>query len=164
MIRRCFRIEQLLNTKGIDKLKRTLTLTIASVLAVAVLFVTVVYGFGMLQRGTADFRGETGQIEQTEANSDYRIAAYDHFYDLCASVQSLESKIDNMTNELALTKESQREIVLNTSITASKNKRAELITSYNADARKEATQGQFRASDLPYNIDENGEETLCESY
>lgn len=135
----------------------------ASILLIATIFLVSVYGFGFLQRGTADFRGETGQIEQTKANSDYRIAQYDHFYDSCASVKSIESKINNMQDELEGTEEEQRKIVLNTSITASKNKRAELIESYNADARKEATRGQFKASDLPYELNIE-EETTCENY
>lgn len=45
---------------------------------------------------------------------------------------------------------SEEKIVLKTSITASKNIRAELMESYNADARKKATRGQFRASNLIY--------------
>lgn len=135
-----------------------------SVVTVVVVFLIAVYGFGFLQRGTADFRGETKQIENTKANSSYRIAAYDQFYDKCASVQSIESKIKNMESELEGTEGVQRKSVLNTSITAAKNKRAEMIASYNADARKEDTRGHFKASDLPYELNENEEETVCEAY
>lgn len=136
---------------------------LSSLLAVAVIFLVAVYGFGFLQRGTADFRGETGQIEQTEADSDYRIAAYDEFYDSCASVKSIESKIKNVEEEVKDAKDSERRATLGTSIMALKNKRAELIESYNADARKEATRGQFKSSDLPYELDIE-EETTCETY
>lgn len=145
-------------------MKKIVLITTASILSIAILFLIAVYGFGFLQRETADFRGETGQIEKTQVNSAYRIASYEHFYDLCASVQSIEGKISNMRDELAETEEGQRKTVLNTSITASMNKRVQLIASYNADARKEATQGQFRASDLPYNIDVDEEKTVCEAY
>lgn len=145
-------------------MNKVILAVIATLVGGVMMFLIAVYGFGFLQRETADFRGETGQLEQTKANSDYRIASYDDFYDSCASVQSLESKITNMKEELEGTEGKQRETVLNTSITASKNKRSELIASYNADARKEATQGQFRASDLPYYIDEEGEKTTCEAY
>lgn len=145
-------------------MKNKIVITVSVLIAVAAIFLVAVYGFGFLQRETADFRGETGQIEQTKANSNYRISAYDQFYDKCASVQSIESKINNMEEELEGTEETQRKTVLNTSITASKNKRAELITSYNADARKEATRGQFKASDLPYELNENEEATTCEAY
>lgn len=146
-------------------MKSKLTILVAAVLAVVAAILILVYGFGMLQRGTADFRGETSQIEQTKADANYRIASYDHFYDLCAGVQSLESKISNMVDELEITgDDTQRKTVLNTSITASKNKRAELIATYNADARKEATRGQFKASELPYELFESEESTICESY
>lgn len=132
----------------------------AVVIAVAIILAAV-YGGGLMQRMTADFRGETGQIEQTQADADYRISAYDQFYDKCAGIQTLESKITNLSDELEETEDEQRKSVLNTSITASKNKRAELINDYNADARKEATRGQFKASDLPYEIDINEEGTAC---
>lgn len=134
---------------------------IAVVVIFAIVFLVGVYGFGFLKRTTADFRGETEAIEETQANGDYRIASYNHFYDLCASVKSLENKIDNMKSELEKTDKDQRELVLNASITASKNKRAELINTYNADARKDFTVGQFRASDLPYQLDVDEEETIC---
>lgn len=143
--------------KGVGKM-------LVALIIFAIIIGAVFYGVHMFQRSTADFRGETSQIEKTKANADYRIAQYDHFYDLCASVRTLESKIGNMQDELSETEGEQRETVLSTSITASKNKRAELIESYNADARKEATSGQFKASDLPYELDINEEETICESY
>lgn len=142
-------------------MKSKITMAVfAAVIAVA-LFLAAVYGGGLMQRMTADFRGETGQIEQTQADADYRISAYDQFYDKCAGIQTLESKITNLSDELEETEDEQRKSVLNTSITASKNKRAELINDYNADARKEATRGQFKASDLPYEIDINEEGTAC---
>lgn len=143
---------------------KNILLILFSVLTVVAIFLTIIYGGGLLKRVTADFRGETDQIEQTKADGSYRIAAYEAFYDRCASVQSLESKIRNLVEELEGTDEEQRQDILNTSITASKNKRVELISAYNADARKEATQGQFKSSDLPYELDENKEETVCEVY
>lgn len=143
-------------------MKSRIIIAITALVGAAIVFIVAVYGFGFLQRSTADFRGETDQIEDTEANSDYRIASYDHFYDTCAGVQSLEGKISNMEDELEGTDVGeQRKTTLNTSLTAAKNKRSELINSYNADARKEATKGQFRASDLPYEIDEGEESTVC---
>jgi len=140
-------------------MKKYILPTVGVATLIGALMLIAVYGFGQFQRITADFRGETSQIEKTQANANYRIAAYDHFYDRCAGVQSLESKIKNMKTELEAADSDQRKTVLNTSITASKNKRAELINSYNADARKEGTRGQFKASDLPYELNEKKEET-----
>lgn len=144
-------------------MRNKITLTVGVLILIISTILVSVYGGGFLQRMTADFRGETSQIEQTQADADYRIGAYDQFYDKCSGVQSLESKIANLTEELEATDEDKRKSVLNTSITASKNKRAEMINDYNADARKEATRGQFRASDLPYELNEEEEETTCES-
>lgn len=144
-------------------MKQAIVTVVALLLALVLAFLIAVYGFGFLQRETADFRGETEQIENTQADGDYRMAAYNHFYDMCAGVQSTESKISNMEDELEVTESEQRTTVLTTSITAAKNKRAELIAEYNADARKEATAGQFKASDLPYELNENEEETICEA-
>lgn len=140
--------------------KKVTIIVSAVVIAVAIILASV-YGGGLLQRMTADFRGETDQIEQTQADADYRISAYDQFYDKCAGIQTIESKIANLSDELEEAEDEQRKSVLNTSITASKNKRAELINDYNADARKEATRGQFKASELPYEIDIEGETTTC---
>lgn len=143
---------------------RHILLGVLGFVAIIGVFLILMFTTGMLQRGTAEFRGQTKQIEQTKANSNYRIAQYEHFYNLCASVQSIESKIGNMEDELDTASEAQRKEILNTSITASKNKRAELINKYNADARKEGTMAQFKSSDLPYSIDENEEVTVCEVY
>lgn len=145
-------------------MKKGILGALITTLTIVVLFSVSVYGLGSIQRFTADFRGETGQIEKTKANSSYRIAAYEKFYNKCASIESLESKINNMQDELETAEgDTQRKTILNSSITASKNKRAELIASYNADARKEATQGQFRDSNLPFKLNE-GDITSCESY
>lgn len=144
-------------------MRNKITLTVGVLILIISTILVSVYGGGFLQRMTADFRGETSQIEQTQADADYRIGAYDQFYDKCSGVQSLESKIANLTEELEATDEDKRKSVLNTSITASKNKRAEMINDYNADARKEATRGQFRASDLPYELSEEEEKTSCGS-
>lgn len=144
-------------------MKKKIAITVLAAVITIATILAAVYGGGLLQRMTADFRGETDQIEQTQADADYRISAYDQFYDKCAGIQTLESKIENLSDELETTEDEQRKSVLNTSITASKNKRAELINEYNADARKEATRGQFKASDLPYEVDINEEATVCGS-
>ncbi|MEK7620795.1 MAG: hypothetical protein AAB395_00385 [Patescibacteria group bacterium] len=143
---------------------------IASVIAiflVAILIASMqIFGWGFFQRSTADFRGKTGQIEQTKANPDYRIAAYDHFYDLCGSIQAEEDQIGNIQKRPAsgttaggFTQQQKDSILL-----AHQNSRAELIRQYNADARKADTLAHFRASDLPYQIEIDNEETTCSAF
>ena len=114
-----------------------------------------VFGFGLFQRETANFRGETAQRERTLADPDYRMANYDHFYDLCYLVRALDTKIATM-EESDLPKDQK-----STNLLALRNQRTQLVNEYNADSRKTETKAQLKASDLPESLDEDGE-TTCE--
>lgn len=135
--------------------------TVLALVALLVIGLIGVFGFGWFQRSTADYRGKTGQIEQVQGDGSYRIAAYDHFYDLCAAVQAQEASIGNVQAELDTKPDKQRTAVLEASLTALKNNRAQLVTQYNADARKADTKGHFRSSDLPFQINLESEHTTC---
>lgn len=136
---------------------------VAAFVIILIFATMAIFGWGFFQRGTADFRGKTAQTERVKADPDYRIAAYDHFFDLCGSIQSKEDQIRN--TEARPTTEgsnsgftaSQKEAIL----LALRNSRAELIREYNADAGKADTKANFLSSDLPYTIDINGEDTTC---
>jgi hypothetical protein len=101
-----------------------------------------------------------GQAEITTSRGDYRIASYDHFTDLCAAVQAKEDQIAVMRAELRHAHGFRRSQLL-TNITALRTSRAELIREYNGDATKDFTRGQFRDSDLPYQLDVDDEDTTC---
>lgn len=94
--------------------------------------------------------GKLAAREQINSGS-YRIAAYDHFFNLCAAIQTLESSIDAQTEEL---KTATGDDVgrVNANIAALKSARAGAIFDYNADAQKSYTLGQFRSSHLPYRL------------
>lgn len=134
---------------------------VTALIVAVVLAAMWVFGWGWFSRATADFRGETNVTEQIHADGDYRITAYDKFFDLCAAVQSSESSIANLEAELETDPSDDRVEQLNASITAQRNNRSELITQYNADASKADTRANFLASDLPYQLDEDNEETQC---
>lgn len=119
-----------------------------------------VFGFGFFSRATADFRGETEAIEQTRADGDFRISAYNRFFDLCSAVQADEDRIAAQRQELELASESRAEQI-RANITALQGSRAEKIRTYNADASKDFTVGQFRDSNLPYQLNINDESTTC---
>lgn len=138
---------------------------IAIFLIAALIGSMAIFGWGFFQRSTADFRGKTGQIERTKADPNYRIAAYDQFYDLCGDIQAKEDQIRNTQKRSAggtttggFTQQQKDAILL-----ALQNSRAELVRQYNADARKADTLAHFRASDLPYKIDIDNEETTCDA-
>ena len=119
------------------------------------------FGFGWFSRWTAEWRGGTAATEIVHADPNYRIAAYEHFFDLCAQVQSTEAGIRAQLDELDTDPPEARRVQIQANITAARKVRAELINQYNADATKEDTQANFLASSLPYHLNITTEETQC---
>lgn len=142
---------------------KALGIWIAVVIVICLLAAVPMYAAGWLQRITADFRGQTDVVEQISANAGYRIAKYEQFYSDCAAVQSVEARIREAESELNADPEPDdyRKRQLNTNLSALRGQRADLINDYNAAARMEDTQGNFRSSDLPYQIDIEQETTAC---
>lgn len=135
-------------------------LAVAGLVLLLLLAAMWAFGFGLFSKGTAEVRGQTGVRERTQANGAYRIAAYEHFYDLCASVQADEQTMAALREEAA-TATPARKAQIAATVTAVRANRAQSITQYNADARKTTTAANFKASDLPYQLDPATQETTC---
>lgn len=120
-----------------------------------------IFGFGWFQRGTANFRGETAAIEQTRASGRFRVQAYDRFFDLCSAIQEDEGRVAALEQELAGSPTPERRTQVEASLTAVRSARNGKIRTYNNDAAKDFTVGQFRDNDLPYRLDPNAKETVC---
>lgn len=135
---------------------------VGAALLVAVVW-SGIYVVGSMQRSTADYRGGTQKKERVEADGDYRIAQYDHFYELCSSIQAKNEQIENTKGQLKYTDDPDDEDKLNASVLALENSKEELVQEYNADAASNGTKGKYRASDLPYQIDPDDEEVQCGS-
>lgn len=144
----------------------TVLAAIAALIVVLLVASMAVFGYGWFERGTANFRGKTGEINQVNSGN-YRIAAYDSFYNQCAGIQTDEQRVKNTMDELAATTDTDRKAQLQANLDAQRNQLATDINQYNADARKHDTKGNFRSSDLPYQIDPNidptKETTSCNS-
>ncbi|TDD75079.1 hypothetical protein E1293_28710 [Actinomadura darangshiensis] len=142
-----------------------LTVGVVAIVVVLVLAAMYIFGWGFLAKTSAPWRGEAGKRGQVEGSGDYRVAAYDHFHDLCAQVQSDEASIRNLRREMTTAPKpsDERALQIKASITALENNRAENINQYNADAAKKYTQGQFRSSGLPSRLSLSTEETACTS-
>jgi TPR repeat protein len=135
---------------------------------VAVLVVVTIAAIAGIAFGirwvTAGPKGALEAREQIKSGPS-RIAAYNHFFDLCASVQSDEARLDAQRDELAsATGDDVARIHAN--IAGLMSDRAEAINEYNADAEKGYTIGQFRASKLPFQLSTdayttNGDKTQC---
>lgn len=123
------------------------------------LLAVVVTAFYVIKYVTADARGTVSAREQIKGSGTYRIAAYNDFFDLCAAVQADEARIRALRAEPNPTP--VRVSQISASITAITASRAEKIATYNANARKDYTVGQFRASSLPFALDPDREVTTC---
>lgn len=132
----------------------------AGIAGIALIF-ALWFGGIIFSNKTANFRGNASVINKTRANGNYRIAAYDHFYDLCASVQNQEVTIEAQKAELATNPSKDRKEQINANLSALAANRGELINQYNADARKNYTSGQFKSSDLPFHLDSTEAQTTC---
>lgn len=121
--------------------------------ALLLVFALVAGGFA-IKWVTADIRGKGEARELTKANGALRISAYNHFYDLCGAVQAKEDQIKIFQSDTS----EQGQVNLR----AIEAKRAELIRTYNADASKSYTIGQFKSSHLPYHLDPTEMSTSCE--
>ena len=108
-------------------------------IAMVILAVIVITLLGLGWRYIlADPRGKVQAQEQIKSGP-ARIAAYNHFFDLCASVQSDEAAMKSLYEELATKPPESRVTQINASLTALRSARAEKINQYNADARKDYT-------------------------
>jgi hypothetical protein len=129
--------------------------------------VALVIGVWALAFGISWFTaGPKGKLEarQQILSGQYRIAAYDHFFDLCVSVQNAEASLDAQNAELVDATGDDRERI-KANIAALTAVRLGGINQYNADALKDKQIGQFRASGLPQQLPvipyKRGTQTSC---
>ena len=132
---------------------------LGSIVGVCVLLIVCAFAFGWTKRFTADYRGETERIEDTTGNGKFRQSVYDSFYDTCSAVQAKEGAITVLKDERETATES-RKARIDTSITAIKAIRLDLVSSYNAAASQEV-RSAFKASNLPDRLDINNFATEC---
>lgn len=131
-------------------------------LLVTVLAWGIAFGWGWITAGP------TGQLEarQDILSGDTRIAAYNHFHNLCASIQGNEGQIDELEATLETISDDGRDRIL-VSIAGVRGARHQAIAQYNADAAKDYTIGQFLDLDLPRTLVDHeypeGGKTKCEN-
>lgn len=130
-------------------------------LAAFVLLIVAAYA---IQYYTADVRGRVDAQEQRKSGAS-RIAGYELFFNRCAAIQTNEAQIDALKAELKNTTDPREQARINANITGVTAARNGGINQYNADARKEYTEGQFRDSSLPFQIpvgEYTGRKTSCD--
>lgn len=133
---------------------------IALVIVALVVGIMFFFGFGLFSNATANFRGNVAKNNLTKANGSYRIAKYEHFFNLCAEVQNDESAISALRAQ-ATSDTGEQKAIDKSDITANVIDRATQIHQYNVDAAESYTQGQFLASNLPPRLYTSTRETQC---
>lgn len=128
-------------------------ISVGVLIGLIVLSVAMMYVSGTISILTAPFRGHVATVEETTANPNFRISAYNSFFDKCASVVAMEQRINLLESKPNLTDKEQTEL------RGMKGIHADLVSRYNNDVRKDYTVGQMRDSDLPYQLNINGGNT-----
>lgn len=103
---------------------------------------------------TAERRGTAEEVENVEADGDRRLAVREEFRQLCATVASQQEEIENDEEALedpAIDEETKSRIRLG--IVGKRNTMEQNAEEYNSKAADEWSRGQFRAADLPEEID-----------
>lgn len=125
---------------------------------VAVLFMgaiaTAIWAF---RTGTSDIKGR-GDAVQTKNAAGNRIAAQEQFEKLCAGIVAADKRIAVLA---AAQRADPADVVAKTNYVGAINYCLGVVADYNAAARS-YTSEQFRASDLPYQIDDTDPKTDCQ--
>jgi hypothetical protein len=125
----------------------TIALWALGIVALILLITAISWGW---RYATADPKGRVEAREQIFSGSS-RIQAYDHFFNLCAAVQTAEQNLVAAYEELGTAPEDDKQRI-RTNITGLLATRNDAVNQYNVDAGKDYTIGQFRASNLPFNL------------
>lgn len=111
---------------------------------------------------TAPIRGAVTAEEQLESAAS-RIARYDYFFDLCASVQRQKAQLAAQQERLQSEPEGKIKSRIRANIAGIKSQVAGSVAQYNAESAKSYTSARFKASNLPFQLTTNGE-TQCVTY
>jgi hypothetical protein len=106
---------------------------------------------------TSDIKGQGDAIRQKNTATN-RIAAQERFEDLHQEIVAADQKIDLFADALKRDPDSQ---VAQTNLNGAIAYCVDTVADYNAEARKFTSQ-EFRAADLPYQIDQTSPKTDCE--
>lgn len=126
------------------------------VIAVVLFVGAIGVGAWLFSVGTSDIKGQ-GDAERTKNAAGNRIAAQEGFEQAYADVKAADQRIDVMA---IARKADPADVVARTNYTGSITYCIQVRADYDARARK-FTQGEFRAADLPYQIDPRDPATDC---
>jgi len=136
-------------------MKNNLLLIVGFILALMLLSLL---GWGWMYL-TAEFKGRAEAERQIESAGS-RIANYEHFYDLCATIQGNEASLAAQRAAMAGAP-ADEQARYRANIAGIEAQRRRNIARYNQDANKSYTRARFLGEDLPRRINANQENTVC---
>jgi hypothetical protein len=124
-----------------------IALWVLGVLALVIIVWLILWGAGWI---AAPWQGKLQARQQIQSGS-FRIQAYNHFFDLCASVTTLDQALQQtlVSEQTDKGDDLSRDQI---NFTAQLNDRNDAANQYNADSHKSYTVGQFKSANLPFAI------------
>lgn len=130
----------------------TVAKIVVAILACMVLIWGIVAAGWGIKVATAGLYGR-GEAHVQIHSANFMIEAYNSFHDQYGSILALEGQIVETETYLKTLEPNSREYTFaSINLLSLRNLRHTAIQKYNADARKNWTEGQFRDADLPYQI------------
>lgn len=126
---------------------------------VLVLILIISLGYKFLMYKSASTIGKMDADIKT-ASGDSRIFSYNHFFDLCASIQGYEASIAAQS-KIIPNVEGEELMRVRTNIASIEAQRVRAIVQYNADSAKIETVGRFKNNNLPQNLNPLDKVTKC---
>jgi hypothetical protein len=125
---------------------------VACVFGLTILILGSLVAFYATKYYTAPIRGKIEAREEI-MSGDYRIAAYNHFFDLKVAYDSADASLTALIKARDVAISDDEIERLNASIAGVESQKERTRLQYNADAAKNYTLGQFLDLKLPYQIE-----------
>ena len=109
------------------------------------------FGWGF-QWVTAPLRGALDARETIQADGNFRIQAYNSFYNQCQSIQALERDIDSQLILFTSSTNENDKRIARANMTGINAARDGAIARYNTESHKQWTVAQFKSEALVYEI------------
>ncbi|WP_019558520.1 hypothetical protein [Thioalkalivibrio sp. ALE12] len=136
---------------------KAFALFVATILTIALLVAAI----WAIRYYTAEVRGVISGEEQIES-APSRISRYEHFFDLCASVQTQKAALAAQRDRLERVTDDGVRDRIESNIAGLTTQVARTVNRYNAEASKDYTSARFRASNLPYQLSTEGDTTCAQ--
>lgn len=129
------------------------------VLAGIIFLLTLTAGGWAWKYYTAEIRGRVDAEQRIESGAN-RIQQYNKFFNMCNNVKSIKTALDSQRSLLDNAEDSKERSRIRSNIAGMEAQLARYVNQYNSEASQSYTAARFLASELPYQLNIDGE-TQC---